>query len=106
MRFLVVLSPKPEVRLPQIQPHLAAEEQIAWRMYRDGHVRDFFMTDRLGTVVVIAEAVSTEQVHQRMTELPLIKADLLQLEVLELRAFTNWESLFQSSVLTALGKQE
>lgn len=99
MRFLVKFSPKPEVSIDRILPLVEEEEGLAWRFYREGFVREFFMTDRAGTVVVIAEAASDAEVRRRFAELPMVKAEVIEYEVLELRPFTNWETLFSKEAL-------
>lgn len=99
MRFLITFSPKSKVSMERILPLVDEEESLAWRFYREGFVRDFFMTDRAGTVIVIAEAASATDVRRRFEELPLVKAELVDYDVVELRPFTNWETLFSKETL-------
>ena len=98
MRILALMSPTEGATFAEIQPLLPDEERLAWKFYKQGLVRDFFMTDRVGTVIVIAEAESIDALRSRFAELPLVQHNLLHLELFELLPFTNWETLFDTNV--------
>lgn len=98
MRILALMSPTDGATFEEIQPLLHDEERLAWKFYKQGLVRDFFMTDRVGTVIVIAEAETIDALRSRFAELPLVQQNLLHLELFELLPFTNWETLFDPKV--------
>ena len=102
MRFLAVMTPTEGTDAKQMLPLLAAEEVVAWRLYREGFAREFYLTEQAGTAVVIVEAPSADQVLARFESLPLREANLIQIQILELRPFLNWEQLFSPKIKTEL----
>lgn len=73
------------------------EVRHTWLLYKSGVIRDiYFRQDRPG-VAIIAEADSIEAAKRALDELPLVKAGLIEWEMIPLGPFTNWEFLFAKS---------
>ena len=94
MRMLCLDVPQPGATMEAYAPHIQAEVQHGWAMYKGGIVRDiYFRQDRPG-VAIIAEAESVEAAKTALMEFPLAKAGLIDWDVIPLGPFVNWELLF------------
>lgn len=97
MKLLCLDVPQPGASLDQYAPHLHAEVQHTWDLYKSGFVRDiYFRQDRPG-VAIIAEADSVEAARTQLMEVPLAKVGLIGWEVIPLGPMLNWELLFSKS---------
>jgi hypothetical protein len=72
--------------------------RLQWEAYKGGVVRDiYFRQDRPG-VAIFLEVPNVDQAKAVLAEFPLVKAGLINSEVIPLGAFANWELLFASAV--------
>lgn len=53
MKILALFKLKPGVELSEAIPYLAAEEKMAWRLYLDGKLREYYLTSEQGLVIDI-----------------------------------------------------
>jgi hypothetical protein len=94
MKLLCLDVPLPGASPEKYQPHLLAEAQHAWHLYRNGVIRDFyFRQDRPG-VALIAECDSVEAAKEALAGFPLAQAGIIDWDVIPLGPFLNWEMLF------------
>ena len=95
MQILVQWKVKPEVDMNEVLKHLEAEEHFAWKEYMDGNLRQFWLTEQPGLVIMILEFDSIEKAKEANVDLPLLAAGLMDAEYHELRPFQSWEFLFK-----------
>lgn len=94
MKFLCLDRPAPGATLEKYQPHLEREVRHTWDAYKRGIVRDiYFRQDRPG-VAIFLECESADAARRTLAEFPLVRAGLLDFEVIPLGPFVNWELLF------------
>ena len=94
MKVLCLDIPQPHATMEAYQPHMLNEVHQAWKLYKDGFIRDiYFRQDRPG-VAIIAEADSVEHAKQLLDTFPLSQANLIDWQVIPLGPFANWELLF------------
>jgi hypothetical protein len=94
MKMLCLDRPRPGATPSQYAPHMQDELRQTWEHYKAGIFRDiYFRQDRPG-VAIFVEYDSTAEAEQALAELPLVKAGLIDFEVIPLGPFTNWELLF------------
>jgi hypothetical protein len=95
MKILALDKTLPGVTMEQILPHLEEEASHAWKMYKSGVYRELYMRgDRPGAAIVL-ECESIKEAKEFLAELPLVKYNLIEFEVIPLQAFTPFEKLFQ-----------
>ena len=95
MKILAIDKTLPGVTLEQILPHLQEEAAHAWKMYKSGVYRELYMRgDRPGAAIIL-ECDSIEEAKKDLAELPLVKYNLIEFEVIPLQPFTPFEKLFQ-----------
>lgn len=95
MQILVIWKVKPEVDMNEVLTHMEAEEHFAWKEYMEGHLRQFWLTEKPGYVVMILEYDSMAEAKKANEGLPLLAAGLMDAEFHELRPFQSWEFLFK-----------
>ena len=94
MRILALDRPLPGATMEKYGPHLKNEIRHTWAAYKQGVVRDiYFRQDRPG-VAIILECASADEAKDVLADLPLVKAGLIEFEIIPLGAFVNWELLF------------
>jgi hypothetical protein len=94
MKILCIDRPLPGATFEKYEPHLQAEVRHTWKSYKEGVVRDiYFRQDRPG-VALFLECASVDEAKNVLAGFPLVKAGLIDFEVIPVGAFTNWELLF------------
>jgi hypothetical protein len=94
MKVLLLDRPLPGATFEKYQPHIVNEVRHSWAAYKSGLIREiYFRQDRPG-VAIMAEAASVEEAKKAFSDLPLVKAGLIDWDVIPLGAFVNWELLF------------
>lgn len=78
----------------KIYPHLKEEAAKAWELHTQGTIREmYFRQDRPGAVLVM-ECASVEEARQIIDTLPLVKAGLVDFDIIPLGAFVPLGTLF------------
>jgi hypothetical protein len=80
----------------EVARHAVAELRALWQLYRDGVVREMYSPAGPGAMLVL-EADSVSGAERRVSQLPLIAAGVMALEVIELRPFVAIEMLFKTT---------
>jgi len=94
MRILCIDRPLPGAAFEKYKPHLQAEVRHTWEAYKKGLVRDIYLRQDRPGVAIFLECSSVDEARAALADLPLVKAGLIDFEVIPLGAFTNWEILF------------
>jgi hypothetical protein len=94
MKILAIDRPLPGATPEKYQPHLLNEARHAWQSYKKGFIREInFRLDHPG-VATILECESVEAAKMLLAEFPLVKAGVIEFEVIPIGPFANWEALF------------
>lgn len=94
MKILALDRPLPGATMDKYVPHLKDEVRHTWTAYKQDVVRDiYFRQDRPG-VAILLECASADEAKAVVADFPLVKAGLIEFEVIPLGPFTNWELLF------------
>ncbi len=96
MKLLAIMRPAggADVRAA-VTARARAELTVLWRLYGDGAVREMYSPGGPGSVLIL-EAASMEEAHQRLGELPLLRDRVMELELMELHPFMAWQMLFDA----------
>ncbi|MBC8049249.1 MAG: hypothetical protein H7X92_03750 [Chitinophagales bacterium] len=96
MKILAVLTPSQGKTPKDFEPFLIKEEQALWPMYRQGLVREmYFQPDPL-TISLVFEATSKTEVESQLQQLPMVDAELFQIQLITLGPWLPIEALFQA----------
>jgi hypothetical protein len=77
----------------QIARHAKEEMQRLWELYRAGTVREMYSPTGPGAVLVLETAARINAVEV-LEGLPLVKAGVVEFEVIELHPFAAFQILF------------
>jgi hypothetical protein len=94
MKILAIAKVDPQTTLEKIQPHLEAEVKLAWKLYKEGTVREMYnCQDRRLGVVFVLECSGVDEARKILDELPLVREKLIDFEVIPLGPFSHFEML-------------
>lgn len=94
MKLLALEIENPDVSPDDFQPHLIAEARRVWELYLDGTLREiYFRADRTLAVLVL-ECDDVAQARAALNTLPLVKAGLVEFEVIPLVPYPGLSRLF------------
>ena len=96
MKILAIAKVDPQTTLEKIQPHLEAEVKHAWKLYKEGTVREMYSCqDRRLGVVFVLECCSVDEARKILDELPFVREKLIDFEYIPLGPFSFFETLFR-----------
>ena len=95
MKILAIDKILPEATEEKIKVHLKEEALKAWELYNSGVFREmYFRTDR-GGAVIIMECEDLEAAKKVVSDLPIVKAGLVDFDLIPLGPFLPLATLFE-----------
>jgi hypothetical protein len=73
---------------------VSAEAAQAWEFYASEQIRQMYYVADMSGAVMLWEGESVESVTQEVQKLPMVKEGILACEVLPLKSYTGFASLF------------
>ncbi len=78
-------------------PHLEAEAQRLWALYREGTLREIYFHADEHRAILMLECQDTAEAQQLLNTLPLVQHGLITFELLPLAPYTGYARLFAPS---------
>jgi hypothetical protein len=97
MQVLVIARVKPGIPVEQVLPFVSAEAAQAWQFYASEQIRQMHYIADMSGAVMLWEGESMESVTHEVQKLPMVKEGILTCEILPLKPYTGYESLFAQS---------
>ncbi|NDJ19416.1 hypothetical protein [Myxacorys almedinensis] len=97
MQILVIARVKLGIPVEQVLPFVSAEAAQAWQFYASEQIRQMHYIADMSGAVMLWEGESVESVTHEVQKLPLVKEGILACEILPLKPYTGYESLFAQS---------
>jgi hypothetical protein len=94
MQVLVIARVKPGIPVEQVLPLVSAEAAQAWEFYASEQIRQMFYITDMSGAVMFWEGESVESVTQAVNKLPMVQQELLNCDILPLKPYTAFASLF------------
>jgi hypothetical protein len=94
MQVLVIARVKPGTPIEKVLPFVSLEAAQAWEFYASEQIRQMHYIADMSGAVMLWEGESVESVTQEVQKLPMVKEGILACEVLPLKPYTGYESLF------------
>lgn len=95
MKILAIAKVDPQTTPEKMRPHLEAEVKHAWKLYKQGPVREMYdRKDRTGVVFVL-ECGNVDEARSSLDELPFVREKLIDFEIIPLEPFSYFETLFR-----------
>lgn len=73
---------------------LKAEARRIWELYQSSVLRELYFTADTHEAVLVLECDGADEARRRLSELPLMRAGLIDFRVLPLAAYSGFERLF------------
>ncbi|GBR09659.1 hypothetical protein [Gluconobacter frateurii] len=99
MKYLVLLTPVAGKTPDQFAAHMVAEIKHVWESYTAGELREFYFSPDPQAVTLIYEMADRAAVEREVTSLPLIKAGLLDAQIVQLGSFPQLSVLFDKALI-------
>ena len=80
--------------MEQVLPFVSPEADTVWKFYASEQIRQIYYIADMSGAVMLWEGESVESVTQEVQKLPMVKEGILACEVLLLRPYTGYASLF------------
>ena len=94
MKVLAVGRPRDGIDArTAIAPHVREELGVLWRLYASGTAREMYSPGGPGAVLVL-ETDSIDAARESLGVLPLVAHEIIDFELIELRPFAAFGSLF------------
>lgn len=96
MKILAIAKVDPQTTLDKIKSHLEAEVKHAWKLYKDGIVREMYICqDRPLGVVFVLECGSVDEARKSLGELPFVQENFIDFDMIPLGPFSYFETLYR-----------
>ena len=95
MKILAIEKEKPGVKPEDYSPHLEKEAKIVWQLYKQECIREIYFTNNPQRTLIILEADDEKDARKKLSELPLVKNNLIDFDVYPLHPYPGFERLFK-----------
>ena len=84
------------IRWEHIAPYVGEEARSVWELYESDRVREFYLrADQRPGVVLVFESDDVREAERVVAALPMVKAGLLDFEVIPLRPYIGFRELLE-----------
>ena len=94
MKILALGKDVPGIAEGQCLPHLKAEALRAWELHQAGMIRELYFRADEASAVLVLECADVEEARRTLATLPLVKAGLIDFDLIPLRAYPGFARLF------------
>jgi muconolactone delta-isomerase len=95
MKILALEKEIPNSTPEQFAPHLKAEAARIWELYKGGELREIYFRGDRDEAVLIFECATVGEAESMLDTLPLVRAGLIEFEVIPLVPYPGFERLFE-----------
>jgi muconolactone delta-isomerase len=96
MKILALERELPGATAEQFQSYAKAEAQKAWELHQAELIRELYFRADQHTAVLVLECASPDEAAAVLADLPLVRAGLIQFDLIPLRAYPGFERLFST----------
>jgi hypothetical protein len=96
MRILALEKDVPGASAGDNSALLQDEARAVWELMQSGIIREIHFRDDHSQAVILLEAESTAQAQAVLAQLPLVRAGLIEFEVIGLRPYPGFARLFKA----------
>ncbi|MGP4132706.1 hypothetical protein OJE16_24550 [Pantoea tagorei] len=94
MKFLVLLTPVADCEPAEFRPCAVAEMQTVWHDHKAGALREIDFSASPLIIGAIYETSARDELETLVTRLPMVKAGLLSLQIVEMGPMHSFELMF------------
>lgn len=98
MKIIALEKEVPGTREEQFSAELLqAEARQAWDLYQFGILRELYLREDRNEAVLVLECAGPEEARAALAQLPLVRAGLIDFELIPLKAYSGFERLFSAA---------
>ena len=94
MQFLVIARISEGTALEKVLPYVKPEAEKVWEYYASDVVRSIYYIADMSGAVLMLEAENLQAAQQIVAQFPMAQNNILNFEILPLKAYTGLEALF------------
>lgn len=94
MKILAIEHEQSGATAEQFQAHLQDESLAVWRLYQADVIRELYFRADQNTAVLVLESGDLTEAEAVLATLPLVKAGLIDFELLPLKPYPGFARLF------------
>ncbi len=95
MKIIALERENPEAKAEDFTQLAESEARKAWELQQDGFIREIYFRDDVNSAVLVFEANNVEEARIKLAMLPLVKNNLIEFELIPLKAYPGFERLFK-----------
>jgi hypothetical protein len=95
MKILAIEKELQNVNESDYKPFLADEAKSVWEKYKSGIIREIYFTEKDNRAVLVLECENQAEAEKILSELPLVKNNLITFEFNALKNYDGFERLFK-----------
>lgn len=99
MKLLAIEKESTSVNWNEETETLINESYQVYHLFQEGVIRDIYFTETENAVIIL-ECASKDEAIIILSTLPLVKAGLINFDVMELRPYTGFDRIIQKSMLS------
>lgn len=94
MKILAIEHERPGATAGQFQAHLREEAVVVWQLYQSDTIREIYFRADRHTAVLVLECENVAEAGAILAALPLVKAGLIEFDVIPLMPYPGFSRLF------------
>jgi muconolactone delta-isomerase len=98
MKFLALEKELPGATSETFQPLFKDEARRVWELQQSGALREAYFRADQHTSVMVLECDDIEEARQLLSSLPLVKAGLIEFELIPLAPYDGIARLFEETI--------
>lgn len=98
MKLLAIEHETSSINWNEENEVLINESYQVYHLFQEGIIRDIYFTENENAVIIL-ECKSKAEAENVLATLPLVKAGLINFEVMELRPYTGFDRIIQKQLL-------
>ena len=95
MKILALLTPAEGASPGDFGPYFVAEEKAVWALYKAGTLRELYFQPEPVAVSLVFEGATKAEVRAAIDGFPMVKAGLLDIQLVALGPWVPLEALFE-----------
>jgi len=96
VRILALEVEKQEIAADDIHSILTEEAKKVWKLYQDDFIREIYFRADKTSAILMLECSDIKEAKQRLSELPLVSANLIAFELIPLVPYPGFSRLFEA----------
>ena len=96
MKILAIEKEIVGKKAEDFEPHLEAEARKVWELYKKGLIREIYFRADQTSAILILECNNLEEAKEKLSNLPLVREDLIYFDFIPLVPYPGFERLFKA----------